>query len=567
MENDKPPKRQPGPPLALCTILPKIVIIMNFRLQIVILFLCFSQFTKAQKIKQNILPQRWQFYDLKEDSIYGISAFKAKETILKSNKPLRQIIVAVIDVGIEINHDYYKDYLWVNKNEIPNNIIDDDNNGYIDDINGWNFVGNTLSSCTENIRDYILLRPKFTHLKDSAEIKRQPDFERWKYVVQQMELLYGEKTIAEDKNYWQEFINDYLQLSKYYKDKLNIDDVDFKTLKANPITEKHDTILLQNYLKRMKFLEGNPDTLNFSLNKKIKENKDRIEEIDNEVNYVNTLIENSNPYYYFHKENIYPENINQKKYGNNNVGSRNDHGTACAGFIGDYNYLTESNSILIMPIKIFVDVNQDQNDKDLYNAIKYAIDNGAKVINMSFSNATILNRKLIDNAFIYAQRKGVIIVQSAGNQSINIDNPIRFPSAELANGKRVNNVIRVGSSSYSSKHLACNFTNYGQKQVTLFAPGDNLHYPTLNNKYKNGFGTSFSTPIVAGLVATLWSYYPQLTYKEIMNCVLTPIKKIEIETNQPNSEKIVRFSSLSKSGGIVNMYETFKFAKGLYNNK
>ena len=534
------------------------------RIPLILFFLCLGQFSKAQIINQNYLPKQWQFYDLENDNIYGISALKTKQTIIKNKKPKQQIIVAIIDCGTEINHNYLKNYIWTNKKEISNNNIDDDKNGYIDDINGWNFVGNTKSSCTEDIRDYIFLKPKFASLKDSIAIKNHPDFKRWKYVVLQKEYFFSEKTIAEDKIYFQEFINDYNRLLEYYKDKLNIENVDYKTLKENPITKEQDSTLYKNYLKRIKFLETSSDSLNFSINKKINEWNERIEEIDNEILYINTLIENSNPYFYFHKENIYPENKNQKYYGTNNVFPKEEHGTACAGLIADYNYLTESNSILIMPIRIFVNVNQDQNDKDLYNAIKYAVDNGAKVINMSFSNFTCLNRKLIDKAFRYAQKKGVIIVQSAGNLSINIDNPIRFPSAELANGKRVDNVIRVGASSYSSNNLACNFSNYGQQQVNVFAPGEHLYYPTLNNKYlENRSGTSFATPIVAGLVATLWSYYPQLTYKEIMNCILSPIKKIEIETVQPKSEKLVRFSSLSKSGGIVNMYETFKFAEGL----
>jgi cell wall-associated protease len=538
---------------------------MMIRISLVIYFLSLGQFSKAQIINQSDLPKQWQFYDSESDNIYGISALKAKKTILTNKNPTQQIIVAIIDEGIDINHSYLKNYIWTNKKEIPNNNIDDDKNGYIDDINGWNFVGNTISSCTEDIRDYILLRPKFENLKDSTGIKRQHDFKRWKFVVKQKEQVYNEKTVAEDINYFQEFIDDFNRLLEYYKEKLNIDDVDYKILKAYPITDQQDTLLLKNYLKRIQFLKINPDSLNFSLNKKIKEYSDIMREIDNDVKYVNTLIENSNPYYYFHKENIFPEKINQKKYGNNDINPKGDHGTACAGFITDYNYLIESNNILIMPIKILVYSTQDQNDKDLFNGIKYAVDNGAKVINMSFSNSTCLNRKLIDKAFRYAQKKGVIIVQSAGNQSINIDNPIRFPSAELVNGKRVDNVIRVGASSYSSNNLACNFSNYGQKQVDVFAPGEYLYYPTLNNKFKeNGNGTSFATPIVAGLVATLWSYYPHLTYRHIMNCILTPINKLDIEILQPNSDRKVRFSSLSKSGGIVNMYDAFKLAEEQY---
>ena len=527
-------------------------------------FVCFGQFSKAQNINQSNLPKQWQFYDLENDNIYGISALKTKQTIIKNKKPKQQIIVAVIDCGTEINHNYLKNYIWTNKKEIPNNNIDDDKNGYIDDIIGWNFVGNTKSSCDEDIRDYIFLKPKFENLKDSTVIKKHTDFERWKYVVQQKENFFDKKAIAEDKNYFKEFIYDFTQLLKYYKDKLNIEDVDFKTLKENPIAKEHDSTLHQNYLKRIKYLENRPDdSINYSLNKKIKELNERIEEIDNEILYANTLIEHSNPYYYFHKENIYPENLKQKYYGNNNINPREEHGTACAGLIVDYNYLTESNNIFIMPIRIFVNVHQEeQNDKDLYNAIKYSVDNGAKVINMSFSNSTCLNRKLIDKAFRYAQKKGVIIVQSAGNLSINIDNPIRFPSAELANGKRVDNVIRVGASSYSSNNLACNFSNYGQQQVNVFAPGEHLYYPTLNNEFiGNRSGTSFATPIVAGLVASIWSYYPKLNYKQIIYCIEKSAIPIEIEIAKPNSSEKIKFTQLSKTGGIINMFNVFRIAE------
>lgn len=388
-----------------------------------------------------------------------------------------------------------------------------------------------------------------------------------------MDICYSKKNelyleFKEAISFLEEFKNDYLQLKAYYKENYNFDTVNYKTIINFPVSEGQDTLLYKNYQKRLQFLTNNPDSLIFSLDAKISEFTAKIKELDDEKKYTDTLILYSNPYYYFEQENIYPNNFKQKRYGNGNIISIYDHGTACTGIISDFNYLNSSSNILIMNIKIFVNPFNEQNDKDLQNAVHYAVDNGAKIINMSFSNYTCLNRKLIDEAFIYAQNKGVIIVQSAGNQSIDIDKPLRYPTAELSNGKRVDNVIRVGASSRSINQLACDFSNYGQKQVDVFAPGDFLQIPTINDKFiQDGNGTSFATPIVSGLAAMLWSYYPQLNYKQIVYCIKKSSEQLNLETLLPGSLEKVKFSTLSKTGGIVNMFRAFNIAEKISEQK
>ena len=518
-------------------------------------------------------PINWQLLDFKNDGYRGISVEKTYATLLKNKKPKQKIIVAVIDCGVDFAHPDLKNIIWTNKKEIPNNGIDDDRNGYIDDVNGWNFVGNTVGGTTEYIREYVRLRKEFETIKDSTVLSQKKDYAYWKKIVKEKDDYIFK--CNDDWEYFQEFVDNYENLIAYYKQRLKKDTITFADLKANPVGKDQDSLLQKNYTARMTFYGKLTDTTGVTLNSKLLEFNAFADDAKKYVDWNNNIINNNDVAFYSKKENITaPDIYNTKIYGNNNVmPSYDNHGTFCAGLIGavrDNNIGLNgvANNTLIMPIKIIIKTDIDEIDKDIASAIYYATDNGAKVINMSFSKTCSPQKKFIDDAVKYAEKKGVLIFHSAGNNSWNIDVTTKYPTAYFLDKIRATNMIRVGASASDGRGV-CDFSNYGKDAVDIFAPGCSYLYSTsLNGSYDgNGEGTSFATPIAAGLAAMLWSYYPNLTYKQIRYCIEQSVTQITELVTKPKTTEKVAFSSFSKTGGVINAYNAFLIADKISKRK
>lgn len=273
----------------------------------------------------------------------------------------------------------------------------------------------------------------------------------------------------------------------------------------------------------------------------------------------------------FDSREIVGDNINnsqERNYGNNDVeGPDPDHGTHVAGIIAadrknNLGIKGIADNVKIMVVRAVP--NGDERDKDVANAIIYAVDNGAKIINMSFGKSFSPQKEAVDKAVRYAEQKGVLLVHAAGNDSEDIDVNKNYPSKFYLDGKEAKNWIEVGASSAGSdEDLVGSFSNYGRKMVSLFAPGVEIYSTVPDNKYKNNDGTSMASPATAGVAALLMSYFPELTALQVKDILMKSSRKFDnLKVQKPGGGK-VDFNQLSASGGLVNAYEAVKMAKAM----
>ena len=263
------------------------------------------------------------------------------------------------------------------------------------------------------------------------------------------------------------------------------------------------------------------------------------------------------------------EDLNEKHYGNNDVTKRTEHGTHVAGIIGaargnKIGMDGIADNVLIMPIRNTP--MGDETDKDVANGIRYAVDNGAKIVNMSFGKEFSPDKQIVDEAVKYAKENGVLLIHAAGNSNTNTDYFYNYPSPLFEDGSVAENWIEVGASSINiTEELPAKFSNYGSASIDIFAPGVDIYATVPDDKYENNSGTSMAAPVVSGVAALLWSYFPNLTPEQIIEIIIESGESYSLEVFEPGSQKKVGFSTLSKSGKIVNAYNAVKLALEKYN--
>ena len=539
---------------------------------LIIIFLFITVTTFCQANPSTLPPINWQLTDWKTDGYPGISLEKAYSELLVNKRPLKKIIVAVIDDGFDSTQPDLAGMEWTNTKEIAGNGVDDDKNGYIDDVHGWNFVGNVRKESLEEIREYIRLRSKFENAKDTTAIKADPQYAYWQTILaaknNQMNNLEG--TDAAIKK----LLNSFYAVQNYWKKRLSSDSVSFIHLK-NKLPADADSLAIQGREYILSFKDqvdaiADSTTLitviNTSVNPYLDENKQALDVADtillkNDPSYFRRTLMGDDPY-----------SNKTKSYGNGNTFPDDQHGTECAGIIAALRYNGIggngiSNSVAIMPLRINAMGHlADEWDKDVANAIRYAADNGAQVISMSFGKYYSPQKEWVKEAIYYAAQKGVLLVHAAGNNSTNIDSATFYPQGYYSSKDKAANLINVGASTYDSS-LVGDFSNYGKATVDVFAPGVSIYMPILQGGYERGFGTSFACPMVAGLAAFIWSYYPQFTYRQVRQCIEASATPINIMVIKPGTTDKVLFSSLSKTGGIVNAYKAIEEAEKIMGKK
>ena len=530
-----------------------------------------SVFFSLSAMSQNSLKEvsrGWHLMDLKQDGVYGIGVEKAYETILKNKKPKQVVIVAVIDSGVDTTHEDLKPVLWVNPKEIPGNGIDDDKNGYIDDIHGWNFLGNkdgrnVTKDSYEAARIYYSYKKKYeAKIADSAKLNAEELAQLRMYLraKTQIESQAKEsamivlilKSIVEKLPAADSILRSAMSKDIYTGDEL----LPFKPSTAEQSKSKNIMLGLFQQTQQM-------DVTNKQLIGDISEyyngEKSKVDMVEKEPEDYRGEIVGDNY-----------DDINDRYYGNNDIMAADaSHGTHVAGIIGAVRNNGKgmngvSDNVRIMAIRAVPD--GDEHDKDIANGIRYAVDNGARVINMSFGKSFSPQKKWVDDAMKYAESKGVLLVHAAGNESANLDDTENYPNpVYLDNGRHATNWITVGASGPTPDELVASFSNYGKKEVDVFSPGVKI-YSTLTggNAYGNQQGTSMASPVTAGLAALIFSYYPDLTavqVKEIIQKSVTPVAGLKVfKPSKEGEEDLVPFSELSKTGGIINASEALKLA-------
>jgi cell wall-associated protease len=485
--------------------------------------------------------QRWSHLDLAKDSIPGMSVDKAYAELLKGKKNVK-VIVAVVDSGVDIDHEDLKSVIWTNKKEIAGNGIDDDKNGFIDDIHGWNFLGNAGHETLEMTR-IVKKGDDGSASYKSALAMYDEKFNKAMKDKQQVDFL-----TATDKS-----IQKHLNKEVYTIEDLNgivTTDPDLtksKMIMTRILTNAGPTFRseIEEYSK---YVYGQ---LDYNLNKEFDGRK----------------VVGDNP-----------EDIKNTKYGNNIVYGPDKeealHGTHVAGIIAQVRGNTIggdgiANNVEIMVVRAVPD--GDEYDKDIALAIRYAVDNGAKVINGSFGKSYSPHKQWVFDAIKYAEKKDVLFVHAAGNdgENIDIDSNANFPNDSEDNKTEfASNVLTIGAlNNQYGENVIASFSNFGTFNVDVYAPGDEIYATIPNNKYKYLQGTSMASPNAAGVAALIRSYYPKLTAKQVKQILMdsgTPLPANVVlgESTNPN-EKPVTVSSTqsSKSAKMVNAYNALLMAE------
>jgi len=501
--------------------------------------------------------ENWASYDLVTDTIPGMSVDRAYNEIIKRRKG-KMVIVGVIDSGIDIEHEDLKNVIWTNKDEIAGNGKDDDNNGYIDDIHGWNFLGDVVGENMEYARYIKKLAPKYNG-KTEASVSAADRAEFALFQKAKAEYEKDSKEAIANKSQYEQILSQVQPAHAAMTKKFGKEDYTKKELAAIENPSESEKQEIAGLTQMLNFADNVPDV---------------IEQLKGGVDYFGGRLET-----HFNLEKDFrgvlgdnPNDITDTKYGNNDVDGPDPkkedakHGTHVAGIIAaERNNGVGMNGVAsnveIMVCRAVPD--GDEYDKDIALAIRYAVDNGAKVINTSFGKYYSPNPEWVWDAIKYAASKDVLIVNAAGNEGLNLDTVQVYPNDQEGTGSEIGDTfITIGATNFKyGSELVANFSNFGKSNVDVFAPGVKIWSTTPLNTYEYLQGTSMAAPAVAGVAAVIRSLYPNLKANQVKQILMdsgVPSKTPVILGGDPSNQD--NFTNVSKSGKMVNLYNALIMA-------
>ncbi|MCB0661463.1 MAG: S8 family serine peptidase [Saprospiraceae bacterium] len=522
-----------------------------------------TQFAFAQQPAED-----WAHKNPLTDSIAGINLAGAYD--LLKGRDGKDVIVAVIDDGVDVDHEDLINVMWTNEDEIAGNGIDDDNNGYVDDIHGWNFMaapdGKTYYfDQAEVTQIYQMWREKYddadasTLNKDELreyeiylEAKKGHE-EGYAAAVERWELVKDTNALVQTMQNLNARVSSGIEWSQEALESMepqNALEERVQTFMASLGAERFDSMEeMITYIRQRlgRIYTGAFNNVEFAYNadyyprKMVGDNP----AIANESNYGGPTIYNAQP-----------------EYASRAIAS---HGSHVSGIIAaernngkGMNGVSDHAKIMMVGA---VPSSGDERDKDVANAIRYAVDNGASIINMSFGKLMSPHKPAVDAAYKYAEDHDVLIVHLSHNFATDIDSTYYYPIRKALNGYVPQNVIRVGNSTWNmDDHLPAASSNYGAELVDVFAPGTQIYSTVPDDKYAFFTGTSMATPCVAGLAALLRSYFPDLTAVETKQIIKDSVFKIDWEVIRPGVRDKVPMTRLCNTGGVVNAYNAVKLA-------
>lgn len=468
---------------------------------------------------------------------------------LLKNKAPQIVVVGVIDSGVDIEHEDLKGQIWINTGEIPGNGIDDDKNGYIDDVHGWSFLGASNDENLEFTRIYKNGKAKFEHIDATTLTGAQKEaYDMW--VLAKDRLAAERKDAEETIEYYTQLRDQVIPMvPTLVSSMLKKENFTQKDLEKFKPKDDH-----QKEIKNLGLAVSKGGLNAEAMNSAIKSTEERLNTHLNPDFNGRAVVGDD------------PNDFSQVNYGNNDVeGPDALHGTHVAGIIGSIRGNNLGGDGVAAPVKLMsvrAVPNGDEYDKDIALAIRYCVDNGAMIINMSFGKDFSPNQKEVYEAMKYAESKGVLLVHAAGNDAKSLDTEPNFPAVQYSfQTVPFNNLLTIGASTRNAKgKLAANFSNYGQA-VDIFAPGFEIYNTIPDNKYQKLQGTSMAAPTVAGSAALLKAYFPELSMLQIKNILLksgtnmgTTIQK------KPGSKDMVEFKTLSNTGSVINLVQAVRAA-------
>ncbi len=498
-------------------------------------------------------PREWLQLDKTDDNIRGISMERAYRA-LAGRSPQRAVIVAVIDSGVDITHEDLQGRIWTNEGEVAGNGLDDDGNGYVDDVHGWSFLGgpngeNVFHDTYEITREILRLRPRYRDA-DPATLSAS---EREEYAYYQR----LEQELAQKRAEYEELLPQMQMIEQATERAVSFLE---PTLGSGPYTPEQ----LQPGIVDTPDVRQAKGLMNYLLQNGLAPadvTQQRVQ-VANMLKYGYNLEFDPRPVV----GDDYGD-LSERLYGNPDVtGPYPNHGTSVAGVVAavrgngvGVHGIAPDTLVFIMPIRAVP--SGDERDKDVANAIRYAVDNGALVVNMSFGKSYSPGKGAVDDAVRYAEERGVLLVHAAGNSAEDIDSTANFPSRVFEDGQRAGNWLEVGATSWSNDVLAAPFSNYGRANVDLFAPGEAIDVLEPQNGTSRVDGTSVAAPVVSGVAALLLSYYPDLSPLEVRDILLaSAVPYRGVQALRPGTDEPVDFGTLSATGAVVNAARAVELA-------
>lgn len=532
-------------------------------------FLVGFGFSNAQEVKAGVDPMQdkdlmtWYHKDFATTKVYGVNTENAYKFLESKGLKPKTVLVGVLDSGVQVDHPGLVKNIWTNPNEVPNNGKDDDGNGYIDDIHGWNFIGGKNGDIDIDNMEVTRVVAKYKSVfegddstKNKANQAKMPEefamYMKAKdlFTKKSMEAKQGFKTYS--------MINEAIPVM-------------VKLLNGKPLTPENVAAIKpadQREAMAVQVLTQVAQSPEFKGKSAAEFEKAMSGQIKEALDYFGPQEKQYNLDYDPRKEIVGDnyDDYSEKNYGNNHYeGPDAEHGTHVAGIIAglpngkEIQYGVASKVAKIMSVRTVP--NGDERDKDVANAIRYAVDNGAKVLNMSFGKPVSPGKNVVWDAFKYAQDKGVLLVKAAGNENEDVAEHLAYPTnfKNVTDEKPfVNNVLVVGASTNKNDALRASFSNFNKKMVNVFAPGEEIYSTVPHNEYKYLQGTSMASPVVAGAAAVLLAYMPNLT----------PAQIIESLVKSSNASTANQFGDFSEAGGVIDLKKAAEYAyTNFYNGK
>ena len=477
------------------------------------------------------IQEQWQHADQATDGLIGVSAAKALKEFSPVNGQFSPVVIAIIDSGTETFHPDLKNVLWTNPGEIAGNGKDDDNNGYVDDIHGWSFIGGKDGDVEKDNMEFIRVYKMYSEMFPGGQCVDGKKKEFKEYQKMKKDFDARLESAKNDVKEYEEFAKVYRAAKMFFSKQIG---EDYTIDEVESFTGQNDSLDLYKQLIKVGILNNFDEVL-----------PQWEQQVKSALEYGYNLD--------FDPRKVVGDNyadVTETKYGNNHIdGPAADHGTHVGGIVGAMRDGKGMDGICpnakLMVIRCVPD--GDERDKDVANAIFYAVNNGAKVINMSFGKAYSPFKERVDEAVKYAESKGVLLVHAAGNDNKDVDVKDNFPCADYKSGGKCKTWIEVGASGSTEQEIKAGFSNFGRKSVDVFAPGVNIYSTVPNAGYEAMSGTSMASPVTAGVAAAIWSYYPDLTAQQV-KCLIeqsaVSYRDLKVENGEEGTEgKMAKFLS------------------------